>query len=49
MPNQSEDGIFVTAQRINDITPTDPIPEPGTLALVGVALGVLAMRRYRKA
>jgi hypothetical protein len=47
MPNQSEDGIFVTAQRINDITPT--IPEPGTLALVGVALVGLTMRRYKKA
>lgn len=47
LPGQSEDGIFVTAQRINDVNP-NPLPEPTAL----VAAALLAMgwagRRSRK-
>lgn len=46
-PNQSEDGIFVTAQRINDVT-----PEPSTLfPLAGLmgGLGYLIRRRRQNA
>ena len=44
LPLQSEDGIFVTAQRINDV---HPLPEPSLL----VAAALLALggaRRYRR-
>jgi hypothetical protein len=45
--NQSEDGIFVTAQRITDVG----VPEPLTLSIFGAGLaGAVAMRRrHRKA
>jgi hypothetical protein len=44
--NQSEDGIFVTAQRITDVS----VPEPFTLSLFGAGLaGVAALRRRKKA
>lgn len=44
LPNQSEDGIFVTAQRVQDT-----VPEPASMALFGTALMALgaAVRRRR--
>ena len=46
LANQSEDGIFVTAQRIHDVNPT---PEPLTISLFGAGLvGAVAMRRRKK-
>jgi hypothetical protein len=45
MPNQSEDGIFVTAQRIGDTT---NVPEPGSLVLVAAALAALAGVKLRR-
>ncbi|MBS0263527.1 MAG: PEP-CTERM sorting domain-containing protein [Planctomycetes bacterium] len=38
LPNQSEDGIFVTAERINDVT----VPEPGSLTLLSLGLLTVA-------
>lgn len=43
LPGQSEDGIFVTAQRVKDIHGN---PEPASIALVSVAL--LGLARARK-
>jgi hypothetical protein len=37
IPLQSEDGIFVTAERINDI---NPVPEPSTLVMWSLMAGV---------
>jgi hypothetical protein len=46
LPNQSEDGIFVTAQRIGDIGGPS-VPEPSTLMLVGGALAMTAVFRRK--
>lgn len=47
LPNQSEDGIFVTAQRIQEINGT---PEPASFFLFGSGLAALTgvVRRHRK-
>ncbi len=44
LPNQSEDGIFVTAERIIDVT----TPEPTSVALLGIGLAGVALTRRRK-
>jgi hypothetical protein len=43
LPNQSEDGIFVTADRINFFT-----PEPNSLTLLGIGVAGLAGYGWRK-
>jgi hypothetical protein len=46
MPNQSEDGIFVTAERISDV---GGVPEPLSLSLMGAGLaGAWSLRRRKK-
>ena len=45
IPNQSEDGIFVTKTRIAQ---TNPVPEPISLVLVSVALGALRLTSFRR-
>ncbi|MBV8380792.1 MAG: hypothetical protein JO369_08550 [Paucibacter sp.] len=50
LPYQSEDGIFVTAQRISDITGTsngNTVPEPGTWGLAVAALAALWISRHQ--
>ncbi|CAM4100689.1 hypothetical protein [Roseateles saccharophilus] len=46
LPAQSEDGIFVTAQRINDVN--NNVPEPEALVLPALLAAGLAGRRQRK-
>ena len=46
LPNQSEDGVFVTAQRIQDVNGSGGVPEPLTLSIFGAGvLGIAAMRK----
>jgi|SRR5579872_4370715 len=49
LPFQSEDGIFVTAQRIQDVNPGTPqVPEPSSIVLLAVGAAVTAARARRR-
>ncbi|HEY1931629.1 MAG TPA: PEP-CTERM sorting domain-containing protein [Acetobacteraceae bacterium] len=43
LPAQSEDGIFVSGQRVSDL-----VPEPASLTILGVGLAALGLRRRRR-
>lgn len=47
LPGQSEDGIFVTAQRIKDVG-GGTVPEPASLALIGIGLAGIGATWKRK-
>jgi hypothetical protein len=49
LPNQSEDGIFVTAERIGLVAPPSGVPEPSTWAMILLGFAGLGLAGYRKA
>lgn len=49
LPNQSEDGIFVTAQRIEDVGLPAEVPEPSSIALLLVGAAAMTAARRRPA